>query len=767
MKRFFTALCVLFLVLALIPILPIQVTAATSGHFTYSVYQGKATLQECSSSAKGNIVIPATLGGYPVVAIGYQSFSYCTNVTSVTIPEGVTAIYQEAFCYNTGIKEIKIPSTVQTIEQRAFADCTNLQRITLPQGLKSIEQGLFSNCSSLQNITIPSSVTTIGPSAFYKCNKITNITIPDNVTTIGGRAFYSCSQLKSIVIPDSVTRIDAEAFWGCCEMETAVLGCGITYLGNDTFIFCSKLKEVKISCLLENLPSSLFKSCERLTTISIPNTVTYVKFDAFQECRALSTIYYNGTKEQWKQLSLARNNEALHSATVVYVPNVQITSQPKNTIVNSGKTATVKVSAAGSGLSYNWYYNDGDGYKKSSTTSATYSTTMNTWRNGRKVYCIVKDKYGFSAVSNVAVLTTPTSAKITKQPTNAAALKGTQAKTTLTATGDGLKYTWYFKNATSSKYSKSSITTNTYTMTMDATRAGRMVYCVVTDKYGNSVKSNVVTLSLATPLKIIKYPTDATAPNGKKVTTTLTATGDGLKYEWYFRNIGASTWSKSSLTGNSYYVTMKDSVNHRQVYCIVTDKYGNSVKTPKVTLSQERHLKIIEQPTNATAPNGQRVTTTFTATGDGLKYEWYVKNKGATTWGKSSLTGAAYFVTMKDNVDGRQVYCIVKDQYGNSAKSDVVTLSMIHDLKITKQPANVTVANGSKAQTSITASGDGLTYTWYIKNAGQSTWGKSSATGSSYSVTMKDSINGRQVYCVIKDKYGNSVKSNVVTLKMK
>ena len=31
---------------------------------------------------------------------------------------------------------------------------------------------------------------------------------------------------------------------------------------------------------------------------------------------------------------------------------------------------------------------------------------------------------------------------------------------------------------------------------MSASRSGRQVYCVVTDKYGNSVKSNVVTLRM-------------------------------------------------------------------------------------------------------------------------------------------------------------------------------------------------------------------------------------------------------------------------------
>ena len=360
-----------------------------------------------------------------------------------------------------------------------------------------------------------------------------------------------------------------------------------------------------------------------------------------------------------------------------------------------------------------------------------------------------------------------TGLKISEQPKNASAPNGQHVKTTLTATGDGLTYTWYFKDVGKTVYSKSSITTNIYSTEMNSWRSGRMVYCVVTDKYGNSVTSDVATLSMANSLKITKQPTNAAAANGAQVKTTLTATGDGLKYVWYFRNAGSSAWSKSSLTGNSYYVTMKSTTKGRQVYCVVTDKYGNSVKSNVVTLSMGNPLKITQQPTNAAAPNGTQVKTTLTATGDGLKYEWFFRNKGVTAWSRSSLTGNSYYVTAKSTTNGRQVYCKITDQYGNTVNSNAVTLYMGNPAKITKQPTSASAANGTQVKTALTATGDGLKYTWYFKNAGSSTWSKSSLTGNSYYATMSAKVKNRQVYCVVTDKYGTSVKSSVVTLKMK
>jgi len=87
---------------------------------------------------------------------------------------------------------------------------------------------------------------------------------------------------------------------------------------------------------------------------------------------------------------------------------------------------------------------------------------------------------------------------------------------------------------------------------------------------------------------------------------------------------------------------------------------------------------------------------------------------------------------------------------------------------IAAQPMNVTVAKGETAKVTVSAIGEGLTYKWYFKNAGASKFSyTSSFTGDSYSVKMDASRDGRQVYCVVTDKYGNSIQSNTVTLSMK
>ena len=129
----------------------------------------------------------------------YPYFEYCDNVTSVTIPKGVTTIGEDAFSY-----------------------CNNLKSITIPEGVTEIESDAFSSCDRLASVTLPKTLVTIGSYAFYNCDALGSIVIPDNVTSIAGWAFYDCDALKSVTIGSSVTTIGTDAFYGCDNLKTVI-----------------------------------------------------------------------------------------------------------------------------------------------------------------------------------------------------------------------------------------------------------------------------------------------------------------------------------------------------------------------------------------------------------------------------------------------------------------------------------------------------------------------------------------------------------------
>ena len=363
---------------------------------------------------------------------------------------------------------------------------------------------------------------------------------------------------------------------------------------------------------------------------------------------------------------------------------------------------------------------------------------------------------------------TPTGVKIKIQPKSVKVAPGQNAKVSVKASGDGLTYTWYYMKKGTSAYKKSgNQTTNTHAVKMSSGWNGAKVYCVVKDKYGNSVKSSVATLYMGNPAKITVQPKMAVVSKNKTAKVTVKASGDGLTYTWYYAQKGASKYTKSSVTKNTFSVNMASKWNNCKVYCVVKDKYGNSVKTEVVKLYMGKPAKITTQPKSVSVKNGKTAKVTVKASGDGLTYTWYYQLKGATKYTKSSITKNVFSAKMATKWHGAQVYCVVKDKYGTTVKTTVVKLSMSNAAKITTQPKSTTVANGKTAKVTVKASGDGLKYTWYYQLKGNTKWVKATVTKNVFSQKMAAKWNGCKVYCVVKDKYGTTVKSNVVALKLK
>ncbi|MDE6706830.1 MAG: leucine-rich repeat domain-containing protein, partial [Oscillospiraceae bacterium] len=59
----------------------------------------------------------------------------------------------------------------------AFSACSSLTSITIPDSVTAIGNNAFSGCSALESVTIPDSVTAIGFYAFNACSALESVTI--------------------------------------------------------------------------------------------------------------------------------------------------------------------------------------------------------------------------------------------------------------------------------------------------------------------------------------------------------------------------------------------------------------------------------------------------------------------------------------------------------------------------------------------------------------------------------------------------------------
>ena len=237
-----------------------------------------------------DIVIPAEYNGLPVKVIGSNAFKYCSNITTITIPDSVTSIGNYAFDECQSLTSITIPNSVTSIGNYAFRYCSSLTSITIPNSVTSIGNYAFDECQSLTIITIPNSVTSIGNSAFSFCRSLTSINIPNSVTSIGDSAFYFCTSLASITIPEGVTSIGNFAFSNCSNLTSITIPNSVTSIGGNAFSNCISLTSITIPNSVTSIGGSVFSNCSSLTSITIPNSVTSIGGNAFSNCIRLISI---------------------------------------------------------------------------------------------------------------------------------------------------------------------------------------------------------------------------------------------------------------------------------------------------------------------------------------------------------------------------------------------------------------------------------------------------------------------------------------------
>ena len=201
----------------------------------------------------GKLVIPSSLGGYPVTRIGDYAFSGCSALTEVVIPQTIRHIGDYAFANCTGITELTFPSGVQSIGYHPFSGAA-ITSLALPDSLRTLDGNPLAGCDTVlsvslsadnsyyavvngvlydkdvstligcparkESVSIATTATRIGPEAFDGCFRLRAVLLPDALESVGTNAFRGAVRLSSVVFPASVARLEgAGLFEGCASLE--------------------------------------------------------------------------------------------------------------------------------------------------------------------------------------------------------------------------------------------------------------------------------------------------------------------------------------------------------------------------------------------------------------------------------------------------------------------------------------------------------------------------------------------------------------------
>jgi hypothetical protein len=244
----------------------------------------------------GSITIPASVteiaGGSGIGnSIEGQPFAGCTSLTNVTIL-GSPTIDEYAF-YENSLTSVYIAGG--SIGEYAFEICTNLTDVTLGEGVTSIAASAFLT-DPVSEIRIPGSVTNIGSDAFDGCSLAT-ATFSSGVTTIAGGAFVG-NPLTSIYLPATISNVGDQAFYGCGSLTNVIIAAGVSSISAAAFEECGRLTNV---LFLGNAPAvvglpgdgPVFEYSPHVTVYYLPGTTGWSNTFGWNQAGGAPTALWN------------------------------------------------------------------------------------------------------------------------------------------------------------------------------------------------------------------------------------------------------------------------------------------------------------------------------------------------------------------------------------------------------------------------------------------------------------------------------------------
>jgi len=324
---------------------------------------GTATITGAKGTVGGALLIPQTIGGLTVTAIGEKAFANNTSITGVSFADSVATIGRMAF-YETDLEGVEFGKGLKTIDDYAFYQAINFGysynsatysyyggELNLPEGLEFLGASAF-GAMSVREVYIPSTLKTAEENCFEWYSYTDNTVIYYNgtpqqwVDLFAGKPIPSLNPMTfaeetiaftlysdntyrierwknasgNIVLPDEfrgkpVAHINSGIFSYNNNITGVVVPDTYNYSYDYWFSNCKNLVTAEIQAPWGSLPNSFFSGCTNLETVKLPGTIEEIGSNAFKDCINLKDVYYHSSYN-WENISIDTGNALLDDATM-------------------------------------------------------------------------------------------------------------------------------------------------------------------------------------------------------------------------------------------------------------------------------------------------------------------------------------------------------------------------------------------------------------------------------------------------------------------
>jgi len=231
------------------------------------------------------------------------TFPVYTDEERFTIPQYITKIGEYAFCDCT-LDSLTFNGTLSEVEMYAFANCRNLLGDIHIEDVVHMSAFAFYECEDAR-IIFGNKLESADTCAFYDCTGIKGDVHLENLTTVGDYAFYECAE-ADIYFGDKLINIGKSAFYECESAKGIIDLRKAETVGEFAFHDCASVTGIILGEKIDTVPYAAFNRCSSVKKIFIPKNITVIEDFAFQlfEYDWNVNVYYDGTKEEWNQISV-------------------------------------------------------------------------------------------------------------------------------------------------------------------------------------------------------------------------------------------------------------------------------------------------------------------------------------------------------------------------------------------------------------------------------------------------------------------------------